>query len=106
MILALCHLHRALQGGSCLDHHGSHVSLSSSSGQAAWSSVDQLLTSLCLTVSKNSNHPVWSINTGVTRDAVAINLFMVGLLCKAKGKYDSFRINILDRMSTRRGGIC
>lgn len=91
---------------SCLDHHSSTLSLCSSSGQATRSSVDQLLTLLCLTVSKTSNYPVWGINTGVASDAVAINMFMGGLLCKDEGKYDSFRINMLDTMSTRRGGFC
>lgn len=39
-------------------------------------------------------------------DAVAINIFMGGLLCKAEGKYHSFRINTFNKKSARRGGFC
>lgn len=49
---------------------------------------------------------MWGVKAGVTGDAVAIYMFMSGLLGKAEEKYDSFRINLFDRMSTRRGGFC
>lgn len=39
-------------------------------------------------------------------EAVAINIFMGGLLCKAEGKYDSSRINIFNKKCARRRGFC
>lgn len=39
-------------------------------------------------------------------EIVAINIFMGGLLCKAQGKYYSSRINIFNKKSARRRGVC